>query len=161
MLRSVQILLSKKNAYAISKIKQNKEIELNNCDWSTIYSQPFKCTKESKFHWFQLQLLHRIFINKLLHIAGLVISPLFLFAQKFNIFPECFIAKEIWIEVERWIFEFFNVQTSFDTNLIFHGKYVNIYIHLLENLLISFTKQYVFRTEIKSSSTNVKVSKMF
>ena len=60
-----------------------------------------------------------------------------------NVFKECFVAKEIWIDVERWILEFFNMQSSFNTNSIFFRKYENSSIHRLENQMTSFTKQYV------------------
>ena len=54
-------------------------------------------------------------------------------------FTYCFVAKEIWIEVERWILEFFNIQTSFHTNSIFFRKYENSSIYRLENQMTSFT----------------------
>ena len=53
-------LILKKEAYSTSEIKWNTEIEVTRYDWSKIYLLPFKCTKESKFHLFHVQLLHRI-----------------------------------------------------------------------------------------------------
>ena len=60
-----------------------------------------------------------------------------------NVFTECFVAKEIWIDVEIWIFEFFNIQTSYNTNSIFFRKHENNSIHRWENQMTSWTKQYV------------------
>ena len=70
---------------------------------------------------------------------------------------ECFVVKEIWIEIERWISEVFNMQTSLVNILI--GKYENSSIYRLENLIILFTKQYVFQTEMKLSRPNTMVLK--
>ena len=53
-------LISNKKACPTSETKWNKAIEVTRHDWSNIYSLSFKCTKESKLHWFQFQLLHTI-----------------------------------------------------------------------------------------------------
>ena len=128
-------LILKKKAYPTSETKWNKEIEVTRHDWSKIYSLPFKCTKESKLHWFQFQLLHRILpTNNYLHKIGQANSPLCYLCQQTietieHIFAECFVVKEIWIEVEKWISEVFNIQTSFDKYSILFGKYENSSIH--------------------------------
>ena len=51
------------------------------------------------------------------------------------------------------------MQTSLVNILI--GKYENSSIYRLENLIILFTKQYVFQTEMKLSRPNAMVLKMF
>ena len=158
-------LILKKKAYPTSETKWNKEIEVTRHDWSKIYSLPFKCTKESKLHWFQFQLLHRILpTNNYLHKIGQANSPLCYLCQQTietieHIFAECFVVKEIWIEVEKWISGVFNIQTSFDKYSILFGKYENSTIHRLENLIILFTKQYVFQTKMRSSRPNAMVLK--
>ena len=60
-----------------------------------------------------------------------------------NVFTECFVAKEIWIDVERWILKFFNIQKSLNTNSIFFRKYDDSSIHRLENQITSFTKHNI------------------
>ena len=110
-----------------------KNMKLTIFDWSNIYSLYFTCTWESKLHWSQLQLLHRVLWTNY-YIWWMLWYPHYaLFANKSIFFTYCFVAKEIWIEVERWILEFFNIQTSFNTNSIFFRKYENSSIHRLEN----------------------------
>ena len=94
-------LILKKKAYPTSEIKWNKEIEVTCYDWSKMYSLPFKCTKEYKFHWFQFQLIHRILpTNTYLHKIGQANFPSCYLCQQTletikHILPECFVVKEI------------------------------------------------------------------
>lgn len=84
------------------------EIELTQKQWRKIYSLPFKCTKDSKLLWLQYQLLHRILpINHYSHRVGIVNSSLCYFCQQTletieHIFVDCYLVKEIWIELEKF-----------------------------------------------------------
>ena len=75
----------------------------------------FKCTKEYRLTWFPFQPIHRILpTNNYLHKICRVNSPLCYFCQQTletieHIFAECFVVKEIWIEVER-----LTTKSSFD-----------------------------------------------
>ena len=101
--------------------------------------------------------------NNYLHKIGLVDSPLSYLCQQTleaikHIFSECFVVKEIWMEVERWIMKIFNihVQTSFDKYSILFGKYKDSSIRKSDNII---TKQYVFQTKMRSSRPNAMVLK--
>ena len=119
-----------------------------------------KCTFQ-----FQIQILHWILpTNNYLHKIGKANSPVcFLCQQTIEtielIFAECFVVKEIWIEVVKWISGVFNIQRGFDKYYIPFGKYENKSIHRLENLIIMFTNQYVFQTKMRSSRPNATVMK--
>ena len=60
-------------------------------------------------------------------------------------FAECFVVKEIWIEIKRWILEVFKLQTASDRYSTLFEKYENSRIHRLENLIILFTNRYILQ----------------
>lgn len=159
------LLISKKITYPKSETKWMSELELTKKEWRKIYSLPFKCTKDSKLLWLQYQLLHRILpINYYLHRVGIVNSSLCYFCQQTpetieHIFVDCYLVKEIWIELEKWMTDIFGLQTSFDKYSILFGKYDNRDIHRLENLIILFTKQYILQSKMKTSRLNVNIIK--
>lgn len=39
---------------------ERKGLYYSQTSWSRIFELPFKCTQESKLHWLQYQILHRI-----------------------------------------------------------------------------------------------------
>ena len=53
--------------------------------------------------------------------------------------------------------EVFKRQTSFDQYFTLFETYENSSIHRLENLIILFTKQYVFQTKMRSSRPSTMV----
>lgn len=55
---------------AILKWEEN-DIVFNENDWYQIFELALKKTKESKFHWLQFQILHRILLN----LLTLLIAP--------------------------------------------------------------------------------------
>lgn len=138
------------------------EIKLTQKQWRKIYSLSFKCTKDSKLLLLQYQLLHRILpINYHLHRVGIVNSPLCYFCQQTpetieHIFVDCYLVKEIWIDLEKWMTDIFGLQTNFDKYSILFGKFDNRDIHRLENLIILFTKQCILQTKMKTSRLNVE-----
>ena len=73
------------------------------------FSLPLNVQKN--LNWFKFKLLHRILpTNNNVHKKGLVNSPLCYLCQHTletieHISAECFIVRDIWIEVEIWILE--------------------------------------------------------
>lgn len=55
------ILISKRKETIKAVYKWHEEgYRFNESDWGKIFELPFKTTKESKYHWLQFQILHRI-----------------------------------------------------------------------------------------------------
>lgn len=55
------ILISKKKETIKAVYKWHEEgYRFSESDWGKIFDLPFKTTKESKYHWLQFQILHRI-----------------------------------------------------------------------------------------------------
>lgn len=77
--------------------------------WHKIFELPFKSTQESKLHWLQFQILHRIVpTNKYLFKIKKAESPVCTFCKRDeesigHLFYECTIVKELWSAVEDWI----------------------------------------------------------
>lgn len=58
---------------AILKWEENDTI-FNENDWYKIFELPFKTTKESKFHWLQFQILHKI-LPTFLYCCVYLVTP--------------------------------------------------------------------------------------
>lgn len=89
---------------AILKWEEN-DIVFNENDWYQIFELALKKTKESKFHWLQFQILHRILlINSYLH--KLIDSSNCSFCNQESetighLFVECPIVKELGSNIEE------------------------------------------------------------
>ena len=93
---------------AILKWEENDTI-FNENDWYKIFELPFKTTKESKFHWLQFQILHRILpTNYYLHKLKLIEYPKCSFCKQDSetiglLFVECLFVKELWSDIEEFL----------------------------------------------------------
>lgn len=67
------ILISKKKEKIKAVNKSHEEdFRCKDLDWGKSFELPLKTTKESKYHWLQFQILHKIiaknnFLNKILN----------------------------------------------------------------------------------------------
>lgn len=120
-----------------------------------MFEFPFKTTKQSKLQWLQFQILHRIIpTNDFLHKIKVKESPACSFCKSANetiehLFADCYCVKEIWESCEEWLLRKFEMQVTFDKNLILFGKYKERILYKVHNLLILITKQYIFASRYK------------
>ena len=119
-------------------------------NWSKIFELPFKSTQESKFHWLQYQILHRICpTNQYLFKLKIKDSPKCSFCNTDietleHLFFECTQIRELWCDVEEWIINQFHVPVNFDKYSVMFGKYYNRHMYRFQNLILLVVKQYIF-----------------
>ena len=71
------------------------------------FTIPFRTTKETKLHWLQLQIIHRIIpYNNFVFKIKVKDSPICSFCKddletKEHIFADCNIVKEVWSNIEE------------------------------------------------------------
>ena len=99
------------------KKKQYQKVKLNGIcffgneilDWCQIYKIPAKSCGNTKLHWFQYRILHRILAtNDLLLKCGINQDNLCTFCQRVPkknepLFWYCNIVTEFWENIENWI----------------------------------------------------------
>ena len=66
----------------------------------------------------------------------------------------CSKAKELWLNIEEWLLNRFNLPLTFDRNAILFGKYkkCGTYMSRVYNLITLTIKYYIFSTKYKNNS---------
>ena len=152
-----KIFINNKREPISSLLKWNENnVFFDEADWNKIFELPFKITQESKFHWLQFQILHRIIpTNYYLFKLKLIDSPACTFCLTDletidHLFVECFKVKDLWCRIEEWVLDKFEMHCSFDKMSILFGKYENRNICKVQNLFILTVKQFIFASKYKS-----------
>ena len=155
------ILISKKKepVKSISKWK-DEGFNISDADWCKIFELPYKTTKESKFHWLQFKILHRLIpTNKYLKKLKLTDSNLCTFCKLEaetieHLFVDCPYVKEIWDAVEDMLLDRYNIPITLNKTNILFGKFNTCNTYKVENLLILIIKHYIFTCKYKSKKLN-------
>ena len=118
-----------KNIYFIKEIIPKSQIKWNvvfgneTLDWCQIYKIPAKSCINTKLHWFQYRILHRILAtNDLLLKCGIKQDNLYTFCQRVpekieHLFWYCNIVMEFWENIENWIYEKNQYLANIDKNM--------------------------------------------
>ena len=107
--RDMYKILNEKEIVPKSQIKWNGIFETEKLDWCQIYKISAKSCGNTKLHWFQYRLLHRILAtNDLLLKCGIIQDSLCTFCKrvpdrKLNIY--CNVVMKFWENIENWICE--------------------------------------------------------
>ena len=129
--------------------------QISETEWQSLYTIPYKSTKETKQRSFQIKILHRVLpLNAWLFKSKLSITRNcdFCLVHKETIehlFWECNVSKNIWFKLKEWL-EAMNT----DKILEFNSKNVllgdpNNYIYLEHIKLI--TKEYIYNSKLKKN----------
>ena len=154
----VNILISKKKSFPTSEIKwfQNG-INFSRKEWEAVYMLPFKTTAETKLQWFHFQMLHRLSAtNYYLNKCAIKDSPLCSYCNQLpetidHLFSECFLIKELWIEIENWLKSTLDIDINLNRNSILFGKINKFRSNRLENLIILTIKYYIYTNKFTTS----------
>ena len=155
--RDMYQLINKKNIIPSSQVKWNKIFEPTHSNWLQLYNIPAKCSNNTKLHWFQYRLLHRILatndflfsvtLNKIIYVTFANVPP-----EMFeHIFCHCTLIMEFWERIEMWIYERNNYLLNIDmqrailgvTNVTENNKPIN-YILIL-------TRYYIYKYRINGN----------
>lgn len=105
------------------------------------------------------QTLHRIVpTNEYLFKLNILNSSSCIFGKNYietveHLFYDCVHVKELWVKIEEWMLNKFNISVCFDKISVLFGKYTNRNIYRLQNLLILSVKQYIFASKYKQTTT--------
>ena len=104
-------LFNNKKVVIKSKEKWNQALGNTNFNWKTIYNLPAKCCSNTKLHWFQYRIIHRIlatndFLLKLKVREDNLCTFCGLLPEKIDhLFWHCHVVTEFWDTVERWVLQ--------------------------------------------------------
>lgn len=159
--RDMYQVLNKKEIIPNSQIKWNRIFEIPHLNWHQIYSIPAKCCNNTKIHWFQFRILHRILAtNDLLFKCNIKQDNLCSFCKKFpekieHLFWQCNIVMKFWEMIERWIYEKNNYLLNVDKQRAILGiMNVNEYNKPINYILI-LTRYYIYKCRINDKQLNL------
>ena len=124
-------------------------------DWSKIYSMPYKCTIETKCHYFQFRFIHRILpTNEFLFKIGILENSKCSFCNEEietmkHLMWKCKHVASFWREVTHWLR---------DLNIILNITYMKICLGIYDtdystfvNMLLILAKKYIYRCRVQET----------
>lgn len=144
-----------------SQQKWNNIFENVNLNWNIIYKLPAKSCNNTKLHWFQYRILHRIIAtNDLLFKLNIKQDDLCSFCgllpEKIeHLFWHCNVVVEFWESVERWIFE--NIQFSLNINkqIAIFGITFNVQFNEPVNYILIITRYFIYKCRLNHKPLNL------
>ena len=118
--KNINAIFYKKDVHIKSQIKWNNTFEYTSLNWKLIYNAPTKCLSNTKLHWFQYHILHRILAtNDLLVKMKIIQNNLCSFCRALpetieHLFWHCIVVTEFWESIESWLHE--TIQFSLNIN---------------------------------------------
>jgi hypothetical protein len=130
-----------------------------NLDWQTIYSLPFRCTKDTKLQWFQFRINHRILgTNYLLSKMGIRNDNLCSFCGTepetlCHLFWDCPISNSFWVNLKTLL-------SNKCPNILIDWSKLDIILggsdlHIALNTIILAAKYHIYQNKMKQSLPNV------
>ena len=153
----IYTLINKTIIPAKSQNKWNGIFENNELDWKTIYKIPAKSKKNTKLHWFQFRILHRILAaNDNLFKIGKRKDNICTFygnsPEKLeHHFWQCNTVTDFWEQTERWIFEKCNYMTNVNIKRALLGMICNKTINNVLNYIMILSRYYIDKCRIKTN----------
>ena len=109
--KDIYTVLINKNIVPTSQPKWERAFENTQLNWKQIHSIPSKCCRNTKMHWFQYRIIHRIIAtNDLLTKMNIRQDNLCTFCkleqEKIeHLFWHCNVVNQFWGTIDQWIFE--------------------------------------------------------
>ena len=125
--------------------------QISETEWQSLYTIPYKSTKETRLRSFQIKIMHRVIpLNSWLFKSKLSVTPNcdFCLTHKEtieHIFWECNISKNIWFKLKEWL-ENMNMTLDLSSKAVLLGDPKN-HIYLEHIKLI--TKEYIYNSKLK------------
>jgi exonuclease III len=128
-------------------------VNSNHIDWSKIYSMPYKCTIETRSHYFQFRFIHMILpTNVFLYKIGKVDDDLCSFCKieketLNHLMWSCNCVSLFWKEIISWLR---------DLNIIINISYREICLGIYDtnhfafiNMIIIFAKKFIYKCRVQ------------
>ena len=148
-----------------SQQKWNNIFENVNLNWKIIYKLPATSCNNTKLHWFQYRILHRISAtNDLLYKPHIKQDDLCSFCglltEKIeHLFWHCNVVVEFWESIERWIERWFFKRIQFSLNIdkqtAIFGITFNRHFNKPINYILIITRYYIYKCRINNKRLNL------
>ena len=149
-------IFNNKEVVIKSKEKWNQVFENINLNWKIIYSLPAKCCSNTKLHWFQYRITHRIlatndFLLKIKVRENNLCTFCGLFPEKIeHLFWYCHVVREFWETIERWVSQSGQILLNINKQLAIFGITYNIISNKAINYILILTRYYIYKCRISN-----------
>lgn len=133
-----------------------------NINWLRLHSNSLKYCTYTKYKWFQYRINHMILAtNASLFKMGKKETDQCTFCNEQvetleHIFWGCHKVNELWVFLNRWIFEETNIEIPLNLEIVLFGSFEkNTQTHnVIRNKILVLTKYYIYRTKLSSEELN-------
>lgn len=154
-------ILNKNSIVPKSQLRWNTVFENVNINWNNIYNIPAKCCNNTKLHWFQYRILHRILAtNYLLTKMNIKQSDQCTFclaeSEKVeHLFWHCNVVNHFWQNIEQWIYTKADFLINIDkVRAIFGIAQVSFSMKPVNYILIA-SRYYIYKCRITNSNLSL------
>ena len=144
-----------------SQQKWNNIFENVNLNGKIIYKLPATSCNNTKLHWFQYRILHRIIAaNDLLYKLHIKQDDLCSFCglltEKIeHLFWHCNVVVEFWESIEHWFFERIQFSLNIDKQTAIFGITFNRHFNKPINYILIITRYYIYKCRINNKRLNL------
>lgn len=156
--KDIYTVLNSKITVPTSQPKWDQAFENTHLNWKQIYSIPAKCCQNTKMHWFQYRIIHRIIAtNDLLMKMNIRQGNLCTFCnleqEKIeHLFWHCNVVNEFWDIINQWIFEKTNHMINIDKHRAIFGIPNTLRAMQPINYILILTRYYIYTCRVNSSN---------
>lgn len=158
-------ILNEKVIVSKSQEKWGKTFENIELKWKLIYNIPVKCCNNTKLHWFQYRIFHRILAtNDLLMKFKIKQDNSCSFCKQFpekieHLFWYCEIVQEFWDKIEYWISDKSEYIVNIHKHSAIFGIPFNKIFNIPVNYILILTRYYIYKCRIYNKQLNLKAWK--
>ena len=156
-------ILNNKSVYSKSKEKWEQSFDNTELKWTLIYNIPVKCCNNTKMHWFQYRILHRILAtNDLLMKYKIRDDNICSFCKREpekleHLFWYCEVVQNFWNKIEFLI----NMKSDYifimHKHAAFFGITFDVALYMPINYILILTKYYIYKCRIQNKQPNIKI----
>ena len=161
--KAMYSILNNKSVYSKSKEKWEQSFDNTELKWTLIYNIPVKCCNNTKMHWFQYRILHRILAtNDLLMKYKIRDDNICSFCKREpekleHLFWYCEVVQDFWNKIEFLI----NMKSDYifimHKHAAFFGITFDVALYMPINYILILTKYYIHKCRIQNKQPNIKI----
>ena len=161
--KNIYAIFNKKDVHIKSEIKWNNTFEYTSLNWKLIYNVPTKCCSNTKLHWFQYRILHRILAtNDLLVKMKIIQNNLCSFCRALpetieHLFWHCTVVTEFWESIESWLHETIQFSLNINKQTALFGITYNVIANKSINYILILTRYYIYKCRINNKQLSLQV----
>ena len=166
--RIYECLVNQKSSVSAAVMKYSNQFDIDSDKWKEIYTLPHNINISNKAKELQYKIIHGyIATNKKLFQMKLISSPRCNFCNLYtqdcqHLFFECLETKNMWLNIQRWLKEDYNVEYDFTLYSVLFGVYNNCSReHVIINQMIMYCKLYIYKCKYKDISLNMTMFKNY